>query len=325
MSFPLLAVTREGPLFLALNRFGDLFPPGTFLGETLNLRALLALLAVSLLCGAVGSIVVGNRMAFFSDALAHCAFAGVCFGFLLFKIFVNPQGDRDRDDTFWEWVAPVMVTFGAIVGAGIAFVREKTGLASDTVIGVFFAASLGFAAALSKMIRSRRVNTLEYFLFGNPLLISEGELWALFGLVLITAFFLVLYYNPLLMASFNPSLARSRRLSARWHHYAFIVVLALIVNMSLRYVGVLLINALLVVPAAAAFNFGKNLRQVFWLTMVFSVLSALGGQWLSWELEAGSGVELGISGTIVLLSVGIFLISALAGPFWKARANPTGP
>ncbi len=313
LAFPVWAV--EGPMFTILDHFCSLFPSGTFLGEPLNIRALLALLAVSLLCGAVGSIVVGNRMAFFSDALAHCAFAGVSFGFLLFKIFVNPDGDRTKDDHFWEWVAPVMVTFGAVVGAAIAFVREKTGLASDTVIGVFFAASLGFAAALSKLIKSRRVNALEYFLFGNPLLVTEREIWALFGLLIFTTLALVYLYNGLVLTSFNPSLARSRRLGARWRNYAFIIILALIVNLSLRYVGVLLINALLVVPAAAAFNLGRNLRQVFWITMFVSLVSALGGQWLSWELESRVGIELGVSGTIVLLTVAIFSLSAILGPF----------
>ncbi|MEI6325677.1 MAG: metal ABC transporter permease [Gemmataceae bacterium] len=305
----------EGPMFTVLDYFCSWFPTGTFFGEPLNIRALLALLAVSLLCGAVGSIVVGNRMAFFSDALAHCAFAGVSFGFLLFKIFVNPEGDRNKDDNFWEWVAPVMVTFGAVVGAAIAFVREKTGLASDTVIGVFFAASLGFAAALSKLIKSRRVNALEYFLFGNPLLVTEREIWALFGLLIFTTLALVFLYNGLVLTSFNPSLARSRRLGARWRNYAFIILLALIVNLSLRYVGVLLINALLVVPAAAAFNLGRNLRQVFWITMIVSLVSAIGGQWISWELETRAAIELGVSGTIVLLTVAIFSLSAILGPF----------
>ncbi|MSR80282.1 MAG: metal ABC transporter permease [Gemmataceae bacterium] len=305
----------EGPMFTVLDHFCSWFPTGTFFGEPLNIRALLALLAVSLLCGAVGSIVVGNRMAFFSDALAHCAFAGVSFGFLLFKIFVNPEGDRNKDDNFWEWVAPVMVTFGAVVGAAIAFVREKTGLASDTVIGVFFAASLGFAAALSKLIKSRRVNALEYFLFGNPLLVTEREIWALFGLLIFTTLALVFLYNGLVLTSFNPSLARSRRLGARWRNYAFIILLALIVNLSLRYVGVLLINALLVVPAAAAFNLGRNLRQVFWITMIVSLVSAVGGQWISWELETRASIELGVSGTIVLLTVAIFSLSAILGPF----------
>ena len=304
----------EGPLYRTLDQICSLFPAGSFAGEPLNIRAMLALVAVSLLCGTVGSIVVGNRMAFFSDALAHCAFAGVSFGFLLFKILVNPEGDRAKDDDFWEWVAPVMVTFGAVVGAAIAFVREKTGLASDTVIGVFFAASLGFAAALSKLIKSRRVNALEYFLFGNPLLVSEKEIWALFGLLLFSCLILGFLYNGLVLTSFNPSLARSRRLGARWRNYAFIILLALIVNLSLRYVGVLLINALLVVPAAAAFNLGRNLRQVFWITMVVSLVSALGGQWLSWELESSAGLELGVSGTIVLLTVAFFSLSAIVGP-----------
>src|SRR6266481_5056296 len=114
-----------------------LVPQGTFLSLPFNMKALLAIALVSLVCGAVGSLVVGNRMAFFSDALAHCAFAGVTLG-----ILISMATGRDAHD---HWLVPtVMVSFGIAVGLGIAFVRENTLLSSDTVIGVFFALAVGF-------------------------------------------------------------------------------------------------------------------------------------------------------------------------------------
>src|SRR5206468_718636 len=119
-----------------------------------------ALVLVSLSCGAVGALVVGGRMAFFSDALAHCAFASVSVGFVLFTLLIVHFRPADE---FWDWVTPIMLAFGMMVGYGIAYVRERTGLASDTVIGVFFAFAIGLAATLSKMMQSRELFRLEDF------------------------------------------------------------------------------------------------------------------------------------------------------------------
>src|SRR5262249_43525958 len=124
-----------------IDAFTRLFPPLTFFSLPWNVRGTLAVLLVSLVCGAVGSLVVGNRMAFFSDALAHCAFAGVALGFLLALGF----GAHDPA-AFSHWVTPVMVAFGVVVGLSIAYVRERTSLANDTVIGVFFAGAIGLGA-----------------------------------------------------------------------------------------------------------------------------------------------------------------------------------
>ena len=116
----------------------ELFPGGGFLSQLFNIRALLALIMVGTICGLMGSLVVGSRMAFFSDALAHCAFAGVSLGFFVFEII---QGQlKINDSYFWGFVTPLMVIFGALVGLGIAQVRHRTRLGSDTVIGVFFSA-----------------------------------------------------------------------------------------------------------------------------------------------------------------------------------------
>src|SRR5262249_31774529 len=125
-------------------------PDGSFLNYPMNVRALLGVILVSLFCGAVGSRVGGNRVAFFRDALPLCAFAGVTLGLLLGLL----SGARSRDE-FEDWVTPVMLAFGVLVGLGIVYVREKTALASDTVIAVYFALALGLGAILLKAVSGR--------------------------------------------------------------------------------------------------------------------------------------------------------------------------
>lgn len=294
-------------------------PADTFLHFPWNLAALLALVLVALICGATGSLVVGARMAFFSDALAHSAFAGVSIGFVLVTVFLAAD-----DQSFWASVTPVMLAFGMFVGFGIAWARERTGLTNDTVIGVFFAGSTGLAAALRQLIQDRKLFTLEDFLFGNPLAASGWDIFNLTILAIVTMIALALLYNPLLLGGFNPSLARARRLPHRLASYAFIVLLAVVVNLTVRTVGVLLINALLIVPAAAAVNLGRNLREVFWLSVALCLASCLGGQILCWEIETRLNVRLGIPGTVVLVSVALFVLSAIIGPYRKRSPEQSG-
>lgn len=301
-----------------LNSLAGQFPEGSFLNQAFNLRALLALGFVALACGGVGSLVVGNRMAFFSDALAHCAFAGVSLGYVLFEVFL--LGVRPKEE-FWQWVTPIMVVFGVGVGAGIAYVRSQTGLASDTVIGVFFAFSLGFAAMLKNIINDRSVFSLEDFLFGDPLFVSAPEIIYIACLAVVSWVFLFLFFNPLVFSSFNTSLALSRKIHVTLLYYLFVMMLALIVNLCLRYVGVLLINALLIVPAATAFNLGRDLRGVFWYTVIISLFVCLGGLGASWELQIRTGVRFGVSGTIVMLSVFLFFLSMIMGKYFLSRES----
>ena len=312
---PLIGSASVHWLDQILNSFAANFSEGSFFNQVFNLRAMLALALVSLTCGAVGSMVVGSRMAFFSDALAHCAFAGVSLGYVIFELFI--LGARPKEE-FWEWVTPIMVVFGIAVGAGIAYVRGQTGLASDTVIGVFFAFSLGFAAMLKNIINDRSVFSLEDFLFGDPLFVSASEILYMAGLAVFTWVFLFFFYNRMVFSSFNSSLALSRRYPVNLLYYLFVILLALIVNLCLRYVGVLLINALLIVPAATAFNLGRNLREVFWITVLLSVFVCLAGLGASWELQVRSGIKFGVSGTIVMLGVGLFFCSMIVGKLKSA-------
>lgn len=284
-------------------RLADAFPPGSWLSNAFTIKALLALTFVGLICGAVGCLVVGNRMAFFSDALAHCAFAGVTLGVLVSLV--------TRHAAMESWLVPtVMVAFGIAVGLGIAYIRENSGLASDTVIGVFFALAVGFGAMFLAAISRSTFKDPENFLFGSPTAVYEHEILTLAGLTLALALMLSLSYNSIMLASFNASLARSRGVPVRLWNYTFIVMLALIVNLSLRVVGALLINALLVVPAAAAANLGTNARQMFRWGLFFSVAAALGGYWLSATTElplpGGNALPLSPSGTIIVLCVAVF-------------------
>jgi zinc transport system permease protein len=289
-----------------LSRLADQFDTSLFV-----VKGVIAVTLVCLLCGAVGALVVGNRMAFFSDAMAHCAVAGVALG----GLSVAAAGLGPRDPTT-GWVIPTaMVLFGAAVGAGIVYVREQTALAADTVIGVFFALAIGLGAMLSKVLNQVGTFDAENFFFGDPLFVPEEHLVYLAGLVLVVAGFLLWRYNRLVFASFSPSLARTRRVGLRLNNYLFIVVLALVVNLSIKAVGALLINALLVVPAAAAANVARNLRQMFWLTLVFCLGSGMAGFFLSLWVEVpvrGRAVKFGPSGTIVVVSVGVFALSMLA-------------
>jgi zinc transport system permease protein len=319
-----------------LYSFAQLFPPGTFLSSYLNVKGLLAVILIGLICGAIGSLVVGNRMAFFSDALTHCTFAGVSLG-LIVGLVLGVSQKSMTEGPFYQFAIPlIMIGFGALIGLGIAFVREQTSLASDTVIGVFFAGALGFGAILMGLLSNIGYFNVEQFVFGAMVTVGVEDLLALAVLGLLTAVVLGLMYNQFVFTSFNPSLARSRRIPVRLCNYVFIVLLALIVNLCLKVVGALLINALLLVPAATAANLCRNMRQLFWTTVLLCLGVGVLGAWLSWDVGIAVqrifGLErpaaIGASGATVVLSVLLFFLSMLWPPLrdrWDRRKRAAAP
>ena len=154
---------------------------------------------------------------------------------------------------------------------------------------------------------------LEGFLFGQLTLIGDRDLLSLGILAIITAVVVVWRYNSFVFSSFNPSLAKSRGLPVRLNNYAFIILLALVVNLSIKAVGILLINALLVVPAAAAANASRNLRRMFWFTLISSILCGLLGYRWSSRMTIPMGdsppLTVGPAGMVVCVCVGWFFAS----------------
>lgn len=295
-----------------------MFSEGSLFSNKQMVLGLVSILLVCLICGAISSLVLSNRMAFFSDALAHFAFAGVALGILM-----NIAGLLASD----ELIVPVMVAFGIISGCGIAYVKQKTVLANDTIIGVFFAGAMGLGAILLTAVAKiggggRGAQNPETFLFGDPMATTSQQIVYLLILLVITVIFLLLRYNKLVLASFNPSLARSRRISVELSNYLFIIFLAMTVNACLKVVGALLINALLILPAATAGNISRNLRQFFWITLFVSLVAGLGGFFISasWQpVIGGKNLPLGTGGVIVVLGTICFFASVFAGPLLRGK------
>lgn len=307
------------PVFDQLDQF--LFDLAGRLGMmTIYLNPLLAIVLVGLTCGMVGSLVIGNRMAFFSDAMAHTAFAGIGLALLGIVLAVGATSARQAEPYLWlvPWVTAVV---GVAAGLAIVGVRSRTGLSNDTVIGVFFALATGIGGMLLPEVRKQIGLDPDQFLFGSITYTTGSDLFTLFVLTVLTAVVVTLRYNALVFASFNPSLARSRGVPVAVNDYVLVVLLALVVNLSVKVVGVLLINAMLVVPAAAAVNLARNLRQVFWLTVASSVVVGLVGVQLSHRLaiplRGREPLTFGPSGTIVVVAVGWFFLTML---FARGRA-----
>lgn len=292
--------------------FNQLFPADTPLNHSFWARALFAVILVGFLCGALGSIVVSSRMAFFSDALSHCAFAGVALGLLIGIVL----GVFDED--FRHWITTIMVAFGLLIGLLIGYVRERTGLSSDTVIGVFFAVAVGLGGMFQRAARGRNFFNLEKFIFGDPVTVLSLDIVWLIFLIIPTALFLYFFYNPLVFGSFNPSLARSRQLPYRQANYLFIGLLALLINLSVQFMGVLLISGLLIVPAATASLISRNMRQFFWYSVGLSLFSCVIGLILVAQIQIHDPrhpqmpIQFGIAGTIVVFSGLVFAVTMFA-------------
>ena len=195
-------------------------------------QALAALILLAPMAATMGVQVVSFRMAFFSDAISHSAFAGVALG-LIFSI--NPH--------------VAMPVFGILVGLGIMAVQRNSALSSDTIIGVFFSAVMAFGLAV--VSRDNAVaRDLQQFLYGDILTITETDIRWLIGLFFALAAFQIWGYNRLLYIGLNSVVAKAHRINVFFWQYLFAGLLALVVMFSVWAVGVLLVTALLIVPAA---------------------------------------------------------------------------
>ncbi len=251
-------------------------------------NALLGVLLITPLFGLLGTMVVSNRMAFFSDSLGHGAYTGIALGAL--AGLVQPT-----------WGA---VIFSILFAASITVIKNKSKESPDTIIGVF--SSIAIALGLVLMSLGGGFGKYQSYLIGDLLSISPGEI----GILLIV-FFLVLLlwtviFNSLLMVSINPSLAASRGVKSMPVELIFTITVAVVVTISIQWVGLLIINSLLVLPAASARNISRNARQYTFWSVLLSLFSGISGLIASYYLNTATGA------TIVLISGLIFFISLAA-------------
>ena len=258
-------------------------------------QAMIGLILLAPMCAAMGVQVVNFRMAFFSDAISHSAFAGVAIGLLL-----------AADVHF------TMIVFGLLVGLGITMLGRRTSLSVDTVIGVFFSAAIAFGLAIVSRDRSVARN-LQQFLYGDILTIGDAEiLWLALLFVALMAF-QWLGYNRLLYLGLNPTLAAAHKVRVRIYQYIFAALLSLVVVFSVWAVGVLLVTAMLIVPAASARNLARSAGGMFWWALVVGLTSAVAGLLISAQPWAHTAT----GATVILCACVWFVVSAALTVMWR--------
>jgi ABC-type Mn2+/Zn2+ transport system permease subunit len=250
-------------------------------------RALVAGLAVGLLCAVVGVFVTLRSMAFFSDAISHAALAGIALGVLL---GIAP--------------IPAAVIFCVAVAIGITFLTFRSDLTSDTVIGVFFSGSMALGVLIIGLQKGYQTDLLSY-LFGDILAVSNADVVLSIGLAVVVVGLIFWRSTLLIKVAFNRDLAQVEGARVVLWDYLFMVLLALTVAVSLKIVGIVLVSALIIVPAATARNVARNFRSLMGVAVVVGLVSALAGLVGSYYLNTASGP------TIVVVMILLFIVSFL--------------
>ncbi len=256
-------------------------------------NALLAVLLVTPLFAVLGTMVVSNRMVFFTDVLGHSALTGIAIGVLL---------------GFSDPTLPMLV-LAVVLAVAVNSLKNATKASMDTVLGVFFA----FIVALGIVILSRQGGFVKYttYLIGDILAVTPRQIAWLFALSVGVFAYWCFAGNALMLTSVNPSLARSRRVRTFLIETSFTIFLALVVIVSIRLVGILIINSLLVLPAAASRNLARDIHGYTVWAIIISFFCGIAGLVASYAWGTASGA------TIVLFAAACYAVLSVAGRFLR--------
>ena len=251
------------------------------------INAFVAVILFTPLMGILGTMAVNNKMAFFSDALGHSALTGVALGVLL-----------GIDN---EMIS--LVAFGVFLALIITRVKNTGTSSADTVISVFSSTAI----ALGLLILSYGGGFAKYnaYLVGDVLSVTPGEILCLFIVLIAVIVIWCLIYNKLLIISVNRELAASRGVKTVLYENIFVVVVAVVVMLSIKWVGILLINSLLILPAAASRNIAKNSRQYLLISVIVSLVTGVAGLLTSFYADTSAGA------TIVVMLAAVFFVTYL--------------
>ena len=248
-------------------------------------NALLALLLMAPLFGLMSTMIVTGRMSFFSDALGHSAFTGIAIGAIC------------------GIAAPTMaaVVFSVAFALLFSFVRSRSNQAADTLIGVFSSTAVALGIFVATMGGGSFTKYNKY-LIGDILSVTRGEIGMLALVLAAVLIFWLLCANRLTLTAIHPQLASSRGIPVGLSQTLFIVAIAVVVTLSISSVGLLILNSLLVLPAASARNISRNLRQYHGFSILFALVAGIGGLVLSYHLgcSAGAAISLILAGIFTL-------------------------
>jgi zinc transport system permease protein len=265
------------------------------------IRGFFCVLVLAPMLGGLSHLVVTRRMAFFSAALGQAALTGVAIGLLLGEPLNAPYAG--------------MFGFCLLATLGMVFVKRHATLPPDTLIGVFHALTLGLGLCLLVAVtRQFNVHQVESVLFGSLLTVTDGDLLLLVAVGAIVFALLIREYNKLLLDSLSPPLAAVSGTNSAWMEYFFAVLLTVSIVVSLKIIGALLVEALVVVPAAAARNVARSTRSYLAWSVGVAFLAGAGGLGISTKLLVPTG------GAVVLAVSAIFFVTLAAGRLTRGRS-----
>jgi zinc transport system permease protein len=263
-------------------------------------RGFLCVLLLAPLLGGLSHLVVARRMAFFSAALGQAAITGVCVGLLIGEPLNAPYGG--------------MFGFCVLSALAMVYAKRRSNLPPDTLIGVFLALTLGLGLCLLVAVtRQFNVHQVEAVLFGSLLTVTDTDLALLIVAGLYVAVLLFRHYNDLLLDSLSSPLASARGINSAYLEYLFAVVLTIAILVGLKVIGALLVEALVIVPAAAARNIARGTRAYLVWSVIVALVAGAGGLSISTRLLVPTG------GAVVLAASLIFFIT-LAITAFRQRA-----
>lgn len=244
-------------------------------------RALLVGIILGTLMAILGVFVVLRRMSFFADAIGHSALTGIALGLLFnFSPFVG---------------ALIFTLFVAFVISGI---RIKTKLPVDTLLGVLFPASVALSVIIVSLTPGYQADLIS-FLFGNILTVSTADVIGSIVIALVVFAIMIWSGKELVAISFDPSLAKAEGIAVARHELFFLLLLAAVIALAIKFVGIVLVTALLIIPAASAQNLARSLSSMFWISIVFSFISVVVGMLASTFLRSPSGPTIVLTGAIL--------------------------
>ena len=268
--------------------------PFDFMQYTFMKNAFLAILLVSPIFAIIGTMIVNKKMAFFSDALGHSALTGIAIGMLLGMTNINIS----------------MIIFAVIFALLLNFIKSKTTYGADTIISVF--SSIAIALGLAILAQSGSFNKYSSYLVGDILSISEPEILYLFVAFILTFIFWFYLFNKINAVSLNSTLAKSKGINVKAMENIFAILIAVMVMISIRWVGILLINSLIILPAASSRNISMNMRSYHLFSIIFALFSGISGLIISYYTNIPTGPMIVIiSGIIYFITFGIKKVGVL--------------
>ncbi|MGE4272684.1 MAG: metal ABC transporter permease [Desulfitobacterium sp.] len=253
-------------------------------------QALIGTIAIAILTAVVGTFVILRRLAFIGEGLAHGSLAGLAIGYLL----------------DWNlYIAGNIYTIGLALFIGV--LHEKTKVSLDTAIGILFSTSMALGVALISSLKFYSTNLTGY-LFGSVLSIGSFDLLIIVSSTFLILLILTLFYKEFVYYAFDPEMAEVTGLPRARLHYAMLAMIAVTVVVASQTVGIILVTALLTIPAASAFQWTHSLKKLVLLAIIFGLLSAIVGLYLSYYLNIASGASIALTAALIFLIS--FLFSA---------------